>query len=218
MMENLLDRIESFSRLICSIGNEKDTFEEIDRYFKTWPVNNNGMSGRVWILVGKDSDNNYCSLMVAQSEDIESEIIVDVGYMFNLEYKKQKKAAQKWDFDKEIKYNLDIIRSPQEAKINSNDNTYLFPKGSSKIRSQYLYRYLYKKYLELKLYEVDIDLYLHGDVTMSSLNPNLSMVYEFGKDYYAESKLAVETGSLFWNYYKSGVGKRSYYYFRNQQK
>lgn len=41
-------------------------------------------------------------------------------------------------------------------------------------------------------------------------------IYELAKDYYAESKLAVEIKSLFWNYYKSGVDKHTYYLFRKK--
>lgn len=155
--------------------------------------------------------------MVAQSEDIQAEIIADVSAMFNLEYKKQRNKQLEWNLQKEVKYNLDVIKSPQLAEINSNENTYLFQNGDAGIKNQYLYRYIKKKYKNLEMYEVDIDLYLQIEQASIS-DMNIQNVYNLGKDYYAESKLAVETDSLFWNYYKSGVGKRAYYYFRESKR
>ena len=215
-MNDLISYIEKFSSRICSVNNEDKTFKAIEKYFKRNPIKDDGLNGRVWILIGKDENFEYCSLMVAQSENIKTEIVDDVSAMFNLEYRKQKSSSNEWDIEKEIKYNLDIIKSPQIAEINSNENIYLYPDGQYRIRSQYLYRYLKKKYRDLKIYEVNIDVYLGMGTESDEKMDDIKRVYELGKDYYAESKLAVETQSLFWNYYKSGVGKRAYYYFRNQ--
>lgn len=215
-MNNVKTYIEEFSKRICNVTNASDTFNTIDDYFKNNPVYNNGLFGRVWILIGKNKDEKYVSLIVAQSEDIQHEITSDVWAMFNLEHKKQRFSQEKWDWDKEVRYNLDVIHGPQIAKINSNDNKYFYQKNHSKIKNQYLYRYLFKNYRDLQIYEVDIDLYL-GINQNIELDTGIKNIYEFGKDYYAESKLAVETKSLFWNYYKSGIGKRAYNYFIKQQ-
>ena len=62
---------------------------------------------------------------------------------------------------------------------------------------------------------MNIDAYLGIEQNSSKKMDDVKRVYELGKDYYAESKIAVETDSLFWNYYKSGIGKRAYLFFRN---
>lgn len=216
-MKNIKEYIEKFSEYICTVNSEKETFGEIEAYFSQNPICEDGLVGRVWILIGKDHNEAYYSLMVAQSENIKEEIVADVSAMLNLEYKKQKNKQREWSWNKEIRYNLDVIQAPQIAKINSNGNTYLFQKGHSRIKSQYLYRYLMKQYKEMRFYEVDIDLYLKVEQQLKKVDIDVYNVYDMGKDYYVESKLAVETGSLFWNYYKSGVGKRAYYYFRNKK-
>lgn len=215
-MGNVKKYIESFSNYICtvSIGKENETINEIQNYFTQNPINHDGLYGRVWILIGENEKSEYFSLMVAQSENIQEEIEIDVGAMLNLEYKKQKKKAKKWNWDKEIRYNLDVIKAPQIAEINSTGNSYVYQKGHAKIKSQYLYRYLMKKHKRLLIYEIDIDKYLKIK-NLDNIDENINNIYLFGKDYYVESKLAVETNSLFWNYYKSGVGKRAYLYFRN---
>ncbi len=216
-MKNIKEYIEDFSNYICTVSIERE-FEtinnEVQTYFAQNPVDNNGLFGRVWILIGENEKSEYFSLMVAQSEDIQKEINTDVSAMLNLEYKFQKKNLNKWDIDKEIRYNLDVIKSPRIAKINSTDNTYVYQDGHEKIKNQYLYRYLMKIYKRLLIYEIDIDKYLKIK-TVDNINENIKNIYLIGKDYYVESKLAVETNSLFWNYYKSGIGKRAYLYFRN---
>lgn len=208
--------VESFSQLICSITDIKKTMIEIDKYFKNYPINNDGMTGRVWILIGKaKEESEYCSLMVAQSEDIKKEIVFDVEAMFNKEYIEQRKKHHEWDIDKEIRYNLDVIKYPQLAEINSNGNTYLFQKGDNLKKNQYLYRLLKKTFHELRIYEVDIDKYLKIEVN-KNVDETIYSVFNLGKDYLAESKLAVETKAMYWNYYNSGLGKRAYYYFREK--
>lgn len=215
-MGNVMKYIESFSNHICtvSIGRENETINEIQNYFNQNPINPDGLYGRVWILIGENEKSEYFSLMVAQSENIQEGIEIDVGAMLNLEYKKQNEKAKNWNWDKEIRYNLDVIKAPQIAKINSTGKSYVYQKGHAKIKSQYLYRYLMKKHRKLLIYEIDIDKYLKIE-TLDNIDENIKNIYLFGKDYYVESKLAVETNSLFWNYYKSGVGKRAYLYFRN---
>ncbi len=217
VMDDVKGYVESFSRLICSVTEMEKTLLDIEEYFNEYPINNDGMSGRVWVLLGRaEGDSKYNSLMVAQSEDIKKEIVFDIGAMFNMEYRRQRKLHSVWDIDKEIKYNLDVIKSPQLAEINSNGNTYLFQKGHNKIKSQYLYRYLKKKFQDLRIYEVDIDKYLKAE-SSENINATIYNVFNMGKDYWAESKLAVETNALFWNYYNSGLGKRAYCYFRKKE-
>lgn len=216
-MSDLISYVEGFSSLICSVSTEGETFKAIEDYFIHNPIKDDGLNGRVWILIGRDESSEYRSLMVAQSENIKSEIIADIGAMLNLEYRIQKSNSDEWDIEKEIKYNLDIIKSPQIAEIDSTGSMYLYPDGRYRIRSQYLYRYLKKKYEDLRIYEVNIDAYLGIETVSGEKMDDVKRVYEFAKDYYAESKLAVETHSLFWNYYRSGVGKRAYYHFRNQK-
>ncbi len=217
-MGNVKEYIESFSNHICTVsfGKETEVMNDIQKYFTQNPINNDGLFGRVWILIGENEKSEYLSLMVAQSEDIEDEINTDVSAMLNLEYRKQKSKTSKWDCDKEIRYNLDVIKAPQIAKINSTGSTYVYQKGHERIKSQYLYRYLMKKHKNLLIYEIDIDKYLKIK-TIENIDENIKNIYLFGKDYYVESKLAVETDSLFWNYYNSGVGKRAYLYFRKMK-
>ena len=213
-MENVKEYIEKFSKLICTvtIENEEETINEIKNYFTERPINKDSLCGRVWILLG-EKNSEYISLMIAQSENIQEEILFDVSAMLNLEYKKHKEKDKEWDWEKENKYNLDVIKAPQIAKINSTENTYIYPKERSKIKNQYLYRYLMKKHKELLVYEVDIDKYLKIN-DLENIDENIKNVYHFGKDYYAESKLAVETNAVFWNYYKSGISKRAYYHLK----
>lgn len=216
MIGNLEEFIKPFSRYICDIREDENiTFSDINKYFEKYKIkkdDNYGYIGRVWILIGKKNDDDaFESLMVAQSEDIYHEILTDVYSMYNTEYIKQKEKQNDWNIEKEIKYNLDIIKGPQIAKINSSDNNYLYQKGHEKIKIQYLYRYLKKTYKILKIYEVDIDKYIKPSFNLEQGEKD---IYELSKDYYAESKLAVETNALFWNYYKSGVGKRAYYFFK----
>ena len=157
-MENLEEYLKQFSFLVCNIGEDEDaTYEEISDYFKKNPIVENedyGKIGRVWILIGKEnSAKPYESLIVAQSENIYDEIVHDVGAMYNKEYKRQREDCIFWNFEQEIRYNLDVIKTPQIAKINSNDNYFLHQKGHYKIKNQYLYRQLKKTYEVLKIYE-----------------------------------------------------------------
>lgn len=216
MIENVEEYIKPFSQRICEVREDKNnTFIDINKYFEKHKIVEDdiyGYKGRVWMLIGKRSDDvSSESLMVAQSENIHAEILEDVNSMYNAEYIKQKEKQNEWGMEKEIKYNLDVIKSPQIAKINSNDNIYLFQKGHEKIKNQYLYRYLKKTYKILKIYEIEIDKYINPSFNIEHREKD---IYELAKDYYVESKLAVETNSLFWDYYKSGVGKRAYYMFR----
>ena len=219
LIEDLEDYIKSFSRHISDIEKDGDTTSDnINKYFEKYKITESdeyGYMGRVWILIGKkDDESPFESLMVAQSEDIHKEISADVYSMYNTEYSKQKEKHIDWNFEREIRYNLDIIKSPQIAKIKTNNNFYLYQKGHENIKKQYLYRYLHKKYKYLKIYEIDIDKYIKPSFKMEQEE---KYIYELAKDYYAESKLAIETNSLFWNYYNSGVGKRSYNFFKNKR-
>ncbi|MDF2819888.1 MAG: hypothetical protein K0R15_329 [Clostridiales bacterium] len=219
LLENLEEYIEPFSRHICDI--EKDyssTLQSIENYFNKFQIAEDlkyGYMGRVWILIGKKNEESaFESLMVAQSENIYNEIITDVYYMYNEDYIKRYENDKDWKLEKEIRYNLDLIKSPQKAKINTNSNFYLYPKDQFKHKKQYLYRRLMKNYRYLKIYEIDIDVYLKPSFMFDESERN---IYELAKDYYAESKLAIETNSLYWNYYKSGIGKRAFYFFKKSR-
>ena len=216
-MDNVKKYIEAFSRYKCTVSleREKEIFEEIQNYFIQYPLNNNGLYGRVWILIGQNRNSEYVSLMVAQSEDIQNEILFDVRAMLNLEYCDQKRINEKWDWEKEKRYNLDVIKAPMLAKSNFIGDSYLYPKESLKVKKKYLYRKLMKEYKLLLIYELNIDDYL-GIKETGSIDENIKNIYLFGKDYYAESKLAIEIRSRYWNYYKSGIGKRAYCYFINK--
>lgn len=217
-MDNVKEYIEQFSRYICAVSSkrEKEIFKEIENYFIQHPINNNGLCGRVWVLLGETKNSEYVSLMVAQSEDIQNEIVFDVRAMLNLEYSAQKIISKKWDWEKEERYNLDVIKGPMLAKSDFTGESYLYPKESPKVKRKYLYRKLMKEYKRLLIYELNIDEYL-GIKAINSIDENIKNIYLFGKDYYAESKLAIETGAKYWNFYKSGIGKRAYCYFKNKE-
>ena len=208
-MKNINSKIEPYSRLICRITNEEKTFDNINQYFDAYPIVNNRIFGRVWILIGKDKSEKYRALNVAQSEDIKKEIVSDVKAMFNSEYKKNCPIQR--DIQWEINNNLDVIKNPVESNPSAQGKTFIYQKNQDK--NPYLYRFLFKTYSDLVIYEVDIDSYLGIDESSIS-NQVIKDIFAFGKDYYAESRLAVETQALYWNYYRSGIGKRSYLHFR----
>ena len=214
MMDNLIERIEVFSELICTVEKADDALNSVEEYFQRKPINKDGQHGRVWILIGKDKQEEYHTLMVAQSEDIQEEINKDIGFMFNLEYLKKKTITNE-SVKKDTVYNLDIIENPVTVKLKTNGNTYDYPKECSKRKRQYLYRKIHNEYKDLKFYEIDIDEYLQKDDSIG-LNSRNTMVYELAKDYLAEAKLAVEYNAVFWDYYNSGVGKRAYLFFKKK--
>lgn len=214
--------IRKFSNLICKIeyvnkdekkegikDEEKGNLviERINKYFIKHPIEKiPSASGRVWILIGKDKNTRkLVSLMVAQSEDIQSEIISDVKAMYNLPYTNKERGS----------INLDEEPKDVSAKINSNGNIYWFPEGKEKYKKYFLYRYLYKSYIDMKIFEVKIDEYLN--INQNNLNDAIKDFFMLSKDYYAESKLAFETQAKYWNYYKSGVGKRYWFLLKDRQ-
>jgi hypothetical protein len=214
LLVNLEEYIKPFSRHICDIEIDySKTSQSIKEYFDDFPIAADpkyGNVGRVWILIGKKSEKSkFESLMVAQSENIYKEIIININCMYNKDYIKQYEKDQDWNLEKEIKYNLDFIKSPQKEKSNTKSNFYLYPKEQFKYKKRYLLRRLKKEYRYLKIYEVDIDVYLK---TSFMLDENERNIYELAKDYYVEAKLAFETEPVYWNYYKSGVGKRTYHF------
>lgn len=213
-IENIEQYISSFSTRICEINNVNslmNVIEQVERHFEKQPIIKNHkygvMPGRAWVLIGKKNkaDKKYVVLQVAQSLDILKEIKIVIFAMYN------KELIGKMLEEKFLKINLDIIESPKTAFINSTNNSYEFQEGRQKIKHQYLYRFLKKNYVNLQIFEVDIDKYLKTDENIIDKDYG----YFLSKDYIAESKLAIETEALYWNYFNSGVGKRAYDYFND---
>ena len=215
-MECVKNIIEQFSDLVCSIDKDHNPFNEIDEYFTKHPIINDGMHGRVWILTGNENDKTeYCVLTVAQSEDIKKEIIDDVRAMLNITYLEKKHACKELSVEEIKEYNLDVIKSPRLSSQSTEG--YQYPCQQGKSETPYFYRFAYKNYKNLKIYEIDIDSYLRID-SADQVGEIYGYLYSFGKDYYAEAKIAVETRAKYWRYYKSGVGKRAYKFIKGKQK
>ncbi len=214
-MKGIKRYIEKFSKLVCSIDEDHKPLDEINAYFAKHPIINDGMHGRVWFLIGKErNENKYCVLNVAQSEDIKKEIVDNVRSMLNLTYLEKKQACKTLSIEEEMKYNLDVIKSPILSSPSAEGYQYPYQQGNSE--TPYFYRFAYKNYLSLKIYELDIDSYLHIDFSEQA-GEVFRNLYSFGKDYYAEAKLAVKTHAKYWRYYRSGIGKRAYKFFSSKE-
>lgn len=70
----------------------------------------------------------------------------------------------------------------------------------------------------LIFYEIAIDNYLalmYGE--RCEISDITKVIYDIAKEYMAEATIAYSTGSLYWNYYNSGMDKRAYYHLLDRK-
>lgn len=109
-------------------------------------------------------------------------------------------AGQSLDiFDELIKISGFMFPETEDKKINN-----------SKKEKQW--RDIREKYVKLIFYEVSIDDYLEAYVCIEgqTIEALKETAFEIVKEYYAEAMLAYTTNAVEWNFYNSGMDKRSY--------
>lgn len=192
MQENKLKKIKEKSYKICEIKeSEEEAKKKVEEFFKKKSEENY----RVWFLMGKEiNSEEEIVLQVAQKKEpgTKEEIIRNIEFMFNEKYTVIGKDEK------------DLAESNKTASGYS----YFYIKN---LKLQSLYRQIKEKYKNLVFYELDIDKYL-------SYYDKSNNIYQVSKDYIAESKLAFETNAKYWNYYRSGIGKRIYSDIKGENK
>lgn len=143
---------------------------------------------RVWALFGicKDKNEGIC-LQVAESKNIVKEINRNIELMFEQEKNKYIHAKAEKTY-----------RDTQFYK-----NTYYIYNGKKK--RECIYNKMRSDYIELIFYELNIDKYLDLNGFIDQ-NPNINEIIQVSKSYFAETKFAYETQSIYWNSYRSGIG------------
>lgn len=182
-MLNELDAPEKYLTPIVFFG-EFDSKTSIDSQIDNY----NGPEVYLWALFGKREDEKYATcLQVGASKDGLGEIKDDVDDMFDSDYS--------------ISKGTPVVSKNTQFY----EDAYEVPENDQNAKLKYLYRMIKEQYSELCFYRIDIDAYL--DVDMSAIkNEHVKQVFNMSKSYYAETKFAFETQSLYWNAYRSGVG------------
>ena len=84
-------------------------------------------------------------------------------------------------------------------------DVYFVPDEKGVDKSKYLYRKIREDYKKLIFCKIDINKYLNVDDAQIE-NNHVREVFNLSKAYYAETKFAFDTQSIYWNAYRSGVG------------
>lgn len=140
----------------------------------------------LWALFGKNKSNtDFECLQVGASIDGRGEIETDIKKMFD----------------------TDCLVPESGKAINTQFylDAYFVPEKDNIDKSKYQYRKIKEDYDTLIFYKIDINEYLHVDDTQIE-NQHLREVFNLSKAYYAETKFAFDTQSIYWNAYRSGVG------------
>lgn len=152
---------------------------------------------RVWVLTGKKENNNKEEyLLVAQTENIIEELKYNIKVMFNDDYLIKDEYKDKVTF----------------AKTEFGQFPYI--EGDSKHKADYKIRYIKEEYKELIFYGVDLCEYLklYDKINISDIeNETVGEILKMSADYYVEAKIAYKYEPKYWNYYRSGVGKRTWF-------
>lgn len=148
---------------------------------------------RVWVLTGKEkSDAEEEYLLVAQTENIINELKDNINAMFNVGYSTKGKE------------NIKLSKTEFGE----------FPYINGGTKGNYKIRYIKETFKELIFYGVDLDKYLElsDGINISDIqNEAVKKILDMSEDYYVEGQIAYEHKPKYWNFYRSGVGKRTLY-------
>lgn len=140
----------------------------------------------LWTLLGKnDSNSKYECLQVGASIDGRNEIKDDICKMNDL--------------------NCPVLESGRCVYTQFYADVYFVPNEKNVDKSKYLYRKIREDYKTLIFCKIDINKYLNVDDTEIE-NNHVREIFNLSKSYYAETKFAFDTQSIYWNAYRSGVG------------
>ena len=153
----------------------------------------------LWALFGKnDSDDYFECLQVGASIDGRKEIEDDIKKLNSND-------------------NEEILQdSVKEKAVNTQfyKEVYFVPDQKGIDKSAYQYRKIKKDYKTLIFCKIDINQYLGID-DVEIENETLRDIFNLSKAYYAETKFAFDTQSIYWSAYRSGVGMESLKQFMN---
>lgn len=140
----------------------------------------------LWALFGKNvSDTEFECVQVGASIDGRDEIKKDISKMNDSNYP--------------------VLDSGRKVNTQFYTNVYFVPDEDGVDKSKYQYRKIRKDYKTLIFCKIDINKYLNVDDTQID-NQHLRDIFNLSKAYYAETKFAFDTQSIYWNAYRSGVG------------
>lgn len=152
-----------------------------------WFKGNANEKINLWVLFGKKKSNKKLDcVQVGSSNNGIKEIETDIKKLFKEEKEQDNKS---------------------ERSLNTQFYTevYSVPEDEVKHKSCYQYRKIKKDYKTLIFYKIDIDKYLNIHEKQID-NHCLQEIFNLSKPYYAETKFAFETQSIYWNSYRSGLG------------
>lgn len=168
--------LETVEYLIPIVKIEGDTEEWLDKETDIY----------LWALFGKnDSDTEFRCLQVGASIDGRNEIKGDICKMNDSNYS--------------------VLDSGSCVYTQFYTDVYFVPDEKGVDKSKYLYRKIREDYKTLIFCKIDINKYLNVDDAQIE-NNHVREVFNLSKAYYAETKFAFDTQSIFWNAYRSGVG------------
>ncbi len=139
----------------------------------------------LWALFGSKFNTDFECLQVGASIDGRDEIDTDIQKMLDT--------------------NCSVPESGKLINTQFYSEVYYVPKGKNIDKSKYQYRKIKEEYDTLIFYKIDINKYLDVDDTQIE-NQHLREIFNLSKAYYAETKFAFDTQSIYWNAYRSGVG------------
>lgn len=143
----------------------------------------------LWALFGKkDSDSEFVCLQVGASIDGRGEIEKDIRKMKDL--------------------NCPVLDSGKAVNTQFYSEVYFVPDKKGLDKSMYQYCKIRKDYKTLMFCKIDINKYLRVDDAQID-DPHLRDIFNLSKAYYAETKFAFDTQSIYWNAYRSGVGMKT---------
>ncbi|MEQ3459601.1 hypothetical protein ABM130_03380 [Enterococcus cecorum] len=140
----------------------------------------------LWALFGEsDSEGEFECVQVGASIDGRDEIEKDICKMNDS--------------------NCTGLDSGRKVNTQFYTNVYFVPDEDGVDKSKYQYRKIREDYKTLIFCKIDINKYLNVDDTQID-NQHLRDIFNLSKAYYAETKFAFDTQSIYWNAYRSGVG------------
>ncbi len=142
----------------------------------------------LWALFGrKDFEKEFECVQVGASIDGRDEIRQDINKMFDENYTISDNIGKKF------------------VNTQFYSGVYLIPDGDGVNKSRYQYRKIKESYKELVFCKIDINKYLEVDDSQIE-NQHVRDIFNLSKAYYAETKFAFDTQSIYWNAYRAGVG------------
>ena len=142
----------------------------------------------LWALFGrKDFEKEFECVQVGTSINGRDEIEQDINKMFDENYTISDNIGKKF------------VNTQFYSEV------YLIPDGDGVNKSRYQYRKIKESYKELVFCKIDINKYLEVDDSQIE-NQHVRNIFNLSKAYYAETKFAFDTQSIYWNAYRAGVG------------